>query len=47
MLLDQYNIIKLRTAADEDCNTSILVIYTGGTIGMDYDENGSLVPFDF
>lgn len=47
MLLDQYNIIKLRTAADEDCKTSILVIYTGGTIGMDYDENGSLVPFDF
>ena len=47
MLLDQYNIIKLRTAADQDCKTSILVIYTGGTIGMDYDENGSLVPFDF
>lgn len=47
MLLDQYNIIKLQTAADADCDTSILVIYTGGTIGMDYDENGSLVPFDF
>ncbi|WP_291722979.1 asparaginase [Bernardetia sp.] len=47
MILDQYNIINLRTAADEDCNTSILVIYTGGTIGMDYDEKGSLVPFDF
>jgi len=47
MLLDQYNIIKLQTAAEADCKTSILVIYTGGTIGMDYDENGSLVPFDF
>ena len=26
---------------------SILIIYTGGTIGMQRDENGTLVPFDF
>ncbi|WP_421978298.1 asparaginase [Roseivirga seohaensis] len=26
---------------------SILIVYTGGTLGMDYDENGSLVPCDF
>ena len=26
---------------------SILIIYTGGTLGMDYDENGSLSPGDF
>ena len=26
---------------------SILIIYTGGTLGMDYDEHGSLVPCDF
>ncbi len=26
---------------------SILIIYTGGTIGMRQDENGTLVPFDF
>lgn len=25
----------------------ILIIYTGGTIGMVHDENGQLVPFDF
>lgn len=25
----------------------LLVIYTGGTLGMDYDENGSLVPCPF
>lgn len=25
----------------------ILIIYTGGTIGMRQDENGTLVPFDF
>ncbi len=27
--------------------TSILIIYTGGTIGMRRNENGTLVPFDF
>ena len=26
---------------------SVLIIYTGGTLGMDYDENGALVPCDF
>ena len=26
---------------------SILIIYTGGTIGMRRNENGTLVPFDF
>ena len=26
---------------------SILIIYTGGTIGMQRDENGTLIPFDF
>ncbi|MCC5944254.1 MAG: asparaginase, partial [Bernardetiaceae bacterium] len=30
------------------CDTSILVIYTGGTIGMDFAKNSqTLVPFDF
>ncbi len=27
--------------------TSILIIYTGGTFGMVYDQNGQLIPFDF
>ena len=27
--------------------TKILLIYTGGTIGMAHDERGTLVPFDF
>lgn len=27
--------------------TKILVIYTGGTIGMQRDANGTLIPFDF
>ena len=26
---------------------SILIIYTGGTIGMQRDDNGTLIPFDF
>ncbi|PIQ50289.1 MAG: L-asparaginase 1 [Cytophagales bacterium CG12_big_fil_rev_8_21_14_0_65_40_12] len=26
---------------------SILIIYTGGTLGMDYNEHGALVPCDF
>ena len=26
---------------------SILIIYTGGTIGMIMDDDGVLVPFDF
>ena len=32
----------------ETKETSILIIYTGGTIGMIHDpDNGSLVPIDF
>ena len=35
-------------AMDEGCRSSILIIYTGGTIGMKTDEKtGALVPFDF
>ena len=26
---------------------SVLIVYTGGTMGMDYDENGSLAPCSF
>lgn len=31
----------------DDSESSILLIYTGGTFGMVYDENGSLAPFNF
>lgn len=31
----------------EKPRASILIIYTGGTLGMDYDEHGSLVPCGF
>lgn len=31
----------------ENPRASILILYTGGTLGMDYDDNGSLVPCGF
>jgi L-asparaginase len=31
----------------ESPRASILIIYTGGTLGMDYNEHGALVPCDF
>jgi L-asparaginase len=42
------NIIKLKTKADGKDDVNVLVIYTGGTLGMVYDaKSDSLVPFDF
>ena len=31
----------------EDPKARILIIYTGGTLGMDYNEKGQLVPYEF
>jgi L-asparaginase len=42
-----YDIIKLKTAARSRGLTSVLIIYTGGTMGMSYDMDHRLVPFDF
>ena len=42
-----YRIVNLNTSAGEDPDSSILIIYTGGTFGMAYDNTGSLVPFNF
>ncbi len=42
-----YKIIRLNTAAKSDITSSVLIIYTGGTLGMAYDETGALVPFNF
>lgn len=42
-----YKTVHINTSVTTD-KSSILVIYTGGTIGMDYDEKEKgLVPFDF
>jgi L-asparaginase len=42
-----YKIVNIRTTAKNDPTNSVLIIYTGGTIGMVYDEEGSLMPFNF
>jgi L-asparaginase len=43
-----YKTVNFTGSSNDGTRTSILVIYTGGTIGMDYDrKTGSLVPFDF
>jgi L-asparaginase len=39
--------ITITTAAPKNPEASILIIYTGGTLGMVYDAQGALVPFDF
>src|SRR5690554_4846172 len=42
-----YKIVRLNTAAKQDIESSVLIIYTGGTLGMAYNSSGSLVPFNF
>src|SRR5690554_3365091 len=42
-----YKIVRLNTAAKQDIESSILIIYTGGTLGMAYNSTGSLIPFNF
>ncbi|MEN8250746.1 MAG: asparaginase [Bacteroidota bacterium] len=44
---NNYKIITLDTAAPDTAEAKILLIYTGGTLGMGHDENGTLVPIDF
>jgi len=42
-----YKIVRLNTVAKSEITSSILIIYTGGTLGMAYDDTGALVPFNF
>ncbi|MFQ3214394.1 MAG: L-asparaginase [Marivirga sp.] len=44
---DFYELITLTTAAPKAPNKSLMIIYTGGTLGMVYDDQQSLVPFNF
>ncbi len=47
-MLNYYPTTNIKTAASSAADTSIFIIYTGGTIGMDYDKDGNhLVPLDF
>ncbi len=45
--MKNYRIVNIRTTIKSDPAISILIIYTGGTFGMVYDEDGSLTPFNF
>ncbi len=45
-MTEDYKIQIVRTS-DNEVQCSILIIYTGGTIGMIRSESGTLVPFDF
>ncbi len=38
---------RINTAAPDKADASVLIIYTGGTVGMVLDHNKSLIPFDF
>jgi len=42
----EYNLLNIGGEGNLDKDT-ILIIYTGGTLGMAYDESGALTPFDF
>lgn len=39
--------IIINTAAPQNPEASLLIVYTGGTVGMVYDKDGALVPFNF
>lgn len=39
--------VVIKTAAPKNPEASLLIIYTGGTVGMVYDQSGALVPFNF
>jgi len=43
----KYSTININTASPEQPRSSVLIIYTGGTFGMSYNAEGTLVPFDF
>ncbi|MBC8112369.1 MAG: asparaginase [Verrucomicrobia bacterium] len=42
-----YKTVSINTVAPKPAETSVLMIYTGGTLGMVYDKNKQLIPFDF
>ena len=42
-----YQTIKVKSSQPMQESKSVLIIYTGGTMGMSYDQSGSLSPFNF
>jgi L-asparaginase len=43
----KYTRININTATPAEARSRVMIIYTGGTFGMTYDESGVLIPFDF
>ena len=41
------NLLHINTASPLPAEARLLVLYTGGTVGMVHDENNHLVPFNF
>lgn len=42
-----YNKININTALPASPRAKVMIIYTGGTLGMTHDAHGVLIPFDF
>ncbi|WKV11570.1 asparaginase [Marivirga harenae] len=42
-----YKLIHIETATPKAPESAVMIIYTGGTLGMVYNEDQALVPFDF
>jgi len=47
MQMSDYKPKNIQLEFDGNPRASVLIIYTGGTLGMDYNEEGVLVPSDF
>ncbi|UII24573.1 asparaginase [Fulvivirga maritima] len=45
--MKEYSKVHIITSVVKEPESTILIIYTGGTLGMVHDKNGALVPFDF
>ncbi len=43
----KYSKITINTALPAKARSRVMIIYTGGTLGMTQDKNGVLTPFDF
>ena len=43
----KYNKVNINTALPANPKARVLIVYTGGTLGMTYDAKGVLIPFDF
>lgn len=47
MNLMKYKKININTASPANARSKVMIVYTGGTLGMTHDEHGTLIPFDF